>query len=671
METTVKNPKRKKETVVSPFRALRSPVIALIIFVPLCCLSRVHAQLACVPPPSGMVGWWPGDGNANDIKGSNNGTLHGGVSFAPGMVGQAFSFDGASGYVDIPTSSGLPTSTWTVEFWFLLHNTGDQAFVTDFDGSGGRFVIELNPGDGLGLRIGHFLPGSPDLNTLVIPSTGVWHHLAAIQSTDGGIGTRLYLDGTVIGTGGPEPGDPTIHLKLGQRGNGTSFLNGLLDEVSVYNRVLSDGEIRAIFNAGNAGKCKGCQVNVTLLKQDKQPTPPWWGGLQYNHTAFTIGDLGCALTDFCMLLNYHGTKTNPSFNVTPDVLNTYLDNLDSLSPGLGYDLDGNINPIAIELYAIDNNIDLHYNGRVTHRDDQTLNSYLCSGDPVLLAVLPNPEPHWVLATGQTTANSSPTYAINDPADYANDGTLEGFTYPCGTACPSGNYLNMLLYSPSGSVPSNTTSLSINAYSPINLLLVDASGRRTGLDPLTGLVLNEIPNSSYVINSLGDDLHPGTSTPPVKRIEVLNPVAGNYTLEANGTGSGTFTLQFLAASARNKGLARETTAVGVINSGATSVYQLSYSYLTSGPPLTVQQIVSFQSTFADIDTSLQLGLIDNSGIANSLSEKIEAAQNANGPARNNILNAFKNEVNVQSGKHITGIAPQVLLQDGDSLIAQNR
>ena len=36
--------------------------------------------------PPGIVGWWPGDGNAIDIVGGNHGTLVGDTSFAPGMV---------------------------------------------------------------------------------------------------------------------------------------------------------------------------------------------------------------------------------------------------------------------------------------------------------------------------------------------------------------------------------------------------------------------------------------------------------------------------------------------------------------------------------------------------------------------------------------------------------
>jgi hypothetical protein len=47
----------------------------------------------------------------------------------------------------------------------------------------------------------------------------------------------------------------------------------------------------------------------------------------------------------------------------------------------------------------------------------------------------------------------------------------------------------------------------------------------------------------------------------------------------------------------------------------------------------------------------------------------AAQQVNGQGIVNILNAFKNEVEAQSGKHITDIAVQLLLQDADSLISE--
>ena len=44
------------------------------------------------PPPSGLVSWWTGDGNAQDLVDGNHGTLQGGADFAPGMVDLAVQF---------------------------------------------------------------------------------------------------------------------------------------------------------------------------------------------------------------------------------------------------------------------------------------------------------------------------------------------------------------------------------------------------------------------------------------------------------------------------------------------------------------------------------------------------------------------------------------------------
>ena len=60
-----------------------------------------------VTPPSGLVAWWPGNGNALDIVDGNNGTLTGGVTYTNGEVGQAFDLDGTSGYVVAPASASL------------------------------------------------------------------------------------------------------------------------------------------------------------------------------------------------------------------------------------------------------------------------------------------------------------------------------------------------------------------------------------------------------------------------------------------------------------------------------------------------------------------------------------------------------------------------------------
>ena len=58
---------------------------------------------------TGRVAWYKAEGNANTISaGSNNGTLHGGVTFVPGEVGPGLRLhDGTTGYVDLGNGAGM------------------------------------------------------------------------------------------------------------------------------------------------------------------------------------------------------------------------------------------------------------------------------------------------------------------------------------------------------------------------------------------------------------------------------------------------------------------------------------------------------------------------------------------------------------------------------------
>ena len=92
--------------------SISSPLVGggLILILSLVAISHAGAQ-TCVQPPSGLVSWWPADGNAADIYGANNGTLQDGVTFAPGIVGQAFTVDGANDYLDVADSPTLDMTT--------------------------------------------------------------------------------------------------------------------------------------------------------------------------------------------------------------------------------------------------------------------------------------------------------------------------------------------------------------------------------------------------------------------------------------------------------------------------------------------------------------------------------------------------------------------------------
>ena len=69
-------------------------------------------------PPSGLVGWWSGDGHFYDLVGGNHGTNVGGVSFAPGEMGRAFAFSSTNDWIQLPRNPAIFAQTGdTVEFW--------------------------------------------------------------------------------------------------------------------------------------------------------------------------------------------------------------------------------------------------------------------------------------------------------------------------------------------------------------------------------------------------------------------------------------------------------------------------------------------------------------------------------------------------------------------------
>jgi hypothetical protein len=82
--------------------------LGLVLIAAFILVNAPAAADTCTPPPRGMIGWWPGDRNAQDIQSGNDGTLRPGVGYAAGLVGDAFSIDGRLGTgVIIPGSAAL------------------------------------------------------------------------------------------------------------------------------------------------------------------------------------------------------------------------------------------------------------------------------------------------------------------------------------------------------------------------------------------------------------------------------------------------------------------------------------------------------------------------------------------------------------------------------------
>jgi hypothetical protein len=273
-------------------------------------------QGACLAPPAGMTGWWPGDGNTDDIVGARNAVLRGDADTRPGLVGDAFVLDGDGDFVEVPHDPALNVGTgdFTVDLWAFFNDTaGEQVLAekwiqrfpcTPCEGwtftklEGNILHMALFSGDGSGELVFS--------EVLTIP-LGTWHHFAARRQS-GAI--TLFMNGAPVASGAFSGNlDSTSSLKFGHRGSPSDtpgsedergfFLNGRIDEVELFvGRTLSDTEIQAIFAAGSAGKCKIVNDFVTF-----EPIPSTY--------QFTTDITGCP-AEFVGIFNFDATLTNIS-----------------------------------------------------------------------------------------------------------------------------------------------------------------------------------------------------------------------------------------------------------------------------------------------------------------------------------------------------------------------
>lgn len=224
-----------------------------------CLLADARGYGGCLPPPTGLVGWWRGEGSAEDF-GDAHGTNQGGVFYTNAEVGQGFTFDSDDDRVVIPHREEFnPTSAgFTVHLWVMgqMNQPGGNALLVEkshaYGGATG-WVLQLTSGNGaVRWAIGNG-GGFPELTSSLSVLDGTFHHVAG---TWDGATMRLYVDG-VLQADTPltvaAPNSQSVNLGFWW-GGGRNF-RGQLDEVAIHGRALSPDEIVAVYAAGSAGLC--------------------------------------------------------------------------------------------------------------------------------------------------------------------------------------------------------------------------------------------------------------------------------------------------------------------------------------------------------------------------------------------------------------------------------
>ena len=182
---------------------------------------------------------------ANDAStAKNNGTINGPVSSTGGKFGRALSFDGTNDRVDVPDAASLDLTTgMTLEAWVKpTSNVGWRTVLMKERGT--DLLYALYSSNGSKPRTENFTTvENTAAGTTALP-LNAWSHLA---STYDGTNLRFYVNGALVTTKATTGAMPNTANPLRIGGNAVwgEYFAGLIDEVRVYNRALTEAELKA------------------------------------------------------------------------------------------------------------------------------------------------------------------------------------------------------------------------------------------------------------------------------------------------------------------------------------------------------------------------------------------------------------------------------------------
>ena len=205
-------------------------------------ISQSYAQ-----KDESVVGLWlfdEGKGKvASDSSGNrNDGEILGGPKWVEGKFDMALRFDGVDDFVKIASSESIKSTSeaLTVECWIYPTDAANQGNIVEINGNSGWRLRYLT---GNGLKI------YDRANTNSIVKNGVaplntWTHVAATGDDDA---LKLYANGEEIGATNKEfaPNLGGNHLTIGTCEEFNEYFVGIIDEVRILNRALTQDEIKS------------------------------------------------------------------------------------------------------------------------------------------------------------------------------------------------------------------------------------------------------------------------------------------------------------------------------------------------------------------------------------------------------------------------------------------
>ncbi len=257
------------------------------------------AAIGCDDAPEGLLACYRADFESSDAKGARNGEWVGDAKYSAGKVGSgAFDFTEPN-HIVVADSADLNPANITVDGWVNLADV-DARGIFDVVSKGDAYLVQI-----IGQRV-RFTSRNAKGESEILESgdfvkANTWTYLAV---THDGAEKRIYLDGYEVARGtqeGLQTTDTGV-FSLGTRGvrartddTDVQSSSRFVDEVKLFGRALSSGEIKDVFSAGGPNAPSTASIAFTVGAQTISESG---GNINLTITRGTVGAPATVDLDF-------------------------------------------------------------------------------------------------------------------------------------------------------------------------------------------------------------------------------------------------------------------------------------------------------------------------------------------------------------------------------------
>ena len=468
------------------------------------------SQVPSYVPTSGLVGYWPFNGNANDESGNgNNGTVNGATltSDRNGKANTAYDFSLTSSNITTNVKGAIGQKPRTISLWFYydIPNTSNDQWV--MFGYGGatqftQFVATVWPNDKPCIDIG---ASYVTYNQNII---GNWHNYTLVYDSIYGStvkNIKAFIDGKLL----TDINLQTSYFNIATE-NSNSFpfrfgtpnalqtFKGKIDDIAYWNRALTQQEITALYNSCSnptatiipQGTTTFCQNGSVVLNASTGSgyTYEWYkdgnivnGSIGSSYTANQSGSYTVkVINGTCNATSSSTTVTvnpNPTVVITPQSTTTFCQGSSVIlnaSTGSGYTYewykDGNI---------VNGSITSSYTANQSGSYTVKVINGACNATSSATTVTVNPNPTAAINTvGVSTFCQGGSVVLNASTGsgytyewYKNGNIINGSITSAYTANQSGSY-TVKVINGSCNATSSATAVTVNPNPTVSLSLAN-------------------------------------------------------------------------------------------------------------------------------------------------------------------------------------------------------